>query len=44
MSKKQKILLLGNGILQAFGGESWNEFLASICKSEKLKGLSEHIA
>jgi hypothetical protein len=36
MSKKQKILLLGNGILQAFGGESWNEFLASICKRPKL--------
>ena len=36
MSKKQKILLLGNGILQAFGGESWNEFLASICKRPEL--------
>lgn len=36
MAKKQKILLLGNGILQAFGGESWNGFLASISKRPEL--------
>ena len=34
--RRQKILLLGNGILQSFGGESWNEFLSSICKRDDL--------
>ena len=34
--RRLKILLLGNGILQSFGGESWNEFLSSICKREDL--------
>lgn len=42
MRKKPKVLLLGNGILQAFGGESWNEFLNSINKREDLsKDLSK---
>ena len=36
MARKAKILLLGNGILQAFGGESWNDFLSSICKRSEL--------
>ncbi|MBE6635545.1 MAG: hypothetical protein E7617_05025 [Ruminococcaceae bacterium] len=36
MARKTKILLLGNGILQAFGGESWNDFLSSICKRSDL--------
>jgi hypothetical protein len=35
-NQRPKILLMGNGILQSFGGESWNEFLSSICKRDDL--------
>ena len=41
MAKRTKILLIGNGILQAFGGESWNEFLSSICKRPELPSPNE---
>ena len=34
--RKPKVLLIGNGILQAFGGESWNDFLKSIRKRDDL--------
>lgn len=32
-----KVLFIGNGILRAFGGESWNKFLASIATYEEYK-------
>lgn len=38
-----RVLLLGNGLLQSFGGESWDEFLKSICKRKdlpELKGIN----
>ena len=38
---KPQILLLGNGILQAFGGESWNAFLSSITKRQDLPSPNE---
>lgn len=40
---KPKVLLLGNGILQAFGGESWNAFLNSIKKRDDLSESFNHI-
>ena len=34
--KRPQILLFGNGLLQSFGGESWNDFLISIKKRDDL--------
>ena len=34
--KRMKILLLGNGLLQSFGGESWKGFLEGIRKRDDL--------
>lgn len=34
--KRPQILLFGNGLLQSFGGESWNDFLTSIKKRDDL--------
>ena len=36
MIDRPKVLLLGNGLLQAFGGESWNDFLNSIKRRDDL--------
>ncbi len=41
MSKRPQILLFGNGLLQSFGGESWNEFLISIKKRDDLPHPNE---
>ncbi len=35
-SKRPTVLLFGNGPLRAFGGESWDEFLASMRRREDL--------
>ena len=42
-NKKMQILLLGNGLLQSFGGESWNEFLEDICSRNDLPSLDKII-
>lgn len=36
--KRPKVLLLGNGILQTFGGESWSAFLESIKRRNDISG------
>lgn len=36
---KPRVLLIGSGILQAFGGESWEDFLMSIKKRENIDDI-----
>ena len=36
MSKYPQVLLLGNGINQAYGGDSWSALLQSISKNDRI--------